>query len=58
VDIHHPRWQLQRAEGEVRADRLVAAAGLRLPAVPPLLRFSKRQDAVAWLPRAVLSRAT
>ena len=33
-------------------DRLTldAAAGFALPAVPPLLRFARRVDVVAWLP--------
>jgi len=29
---------------------MTAAAGVRLPAVAPLLHFSKRQDMVAWAP--------
>lgn len=53
TDIHHPRWTLQRAEAEIRAHTIAAAAGLpALPAAPHLL-FSRRQDTVAWLPTRV-----
>jgi hypothetical protein len=29
------------------------AAGIRLPAIAPLLHFARRQDAVAWAPAGV-----
>jgi uncharacterized protein YqjF (DUF2071 family) len=48
VDIHHPPWSLQSATAAIELNTMVRAAGLRLPASPPLLHFSRRQDAVAW----------
>jgi hypothetical protein len=32
---------------------MAAAGGLRLAGMPVLLHFAKRQDMVAWLPRAL-----
>ena len=48
LDIHHPPWPLQPAEARITINTMAQAAGLRLPAVSPLLHFSKRQDMVAW----------
>jgi uncharacterized protein YqjF (DUF2071 family) len=48
VDIHHPPWPLQAAEAAIEANTMAEAAGIRLPAVAPLLHFSRRQDMVAW----------
>ena len=55
LDIHHPPWPLQPAEGELPRNSMAEAAGLHLPAVRPLLHFAKRQDMVAWLPRTIES---
>jgi uncharacterized protein len=49
-EIHHPPWQLQAAEGQFSRNSMAEAAGLILPAEPPLLHFAKRQDMVAWAP--------
>ena len=48
LDIHHPRWPLQPAEAIVHENTMAAAAGVRLPSVPPVLHFARRQDMVAW----------
>jgi uncharacterized protein YqjF (DUF2071 family) len=48
LEIHHPPWPLQAAEAEIRVNTMAEAAGIRLPAVAPLLHFSRRQDMVAW----------
>jgi uncharacterized protein YqjF (DUF2071 family) len=53
VDIHHPPWPLQSAEAELTVNTMADAAGIRLPAVAPLLHFAKRQDTVAWHPVAI-----
>ena len=50
VDIHHPPWVVQPAEASIASNTMAEAAGLRLPAVPPLLHFARRQDTVAWAP--------
>ncbi len=49
-EIHHPPWLLQPAEAEFSRNSMAEAAGLILPAEPPLLHFAKRQDMVAWAP--------
>ena len=48
LDIHHPPWPLQAAEAVIAVNTMADAAGIRLPAMAPLLHFSKRQDMVAW----------
>ena len=50
VDIHHRRWQLSSAEAQVATNTMVDAAGLRLPAIAPLLHYARRQDVVTWSP--------
>jgi uncharacterized protein YqjF (DUF2071 family) len=50
LEIHHPPWTLQHAEAEIELNTMAAAVGIRLPGVPPILHFSKRQDMVAWAP--------
>ncbi len=49
LEIDHVPWPLQPAEAELRLDGLVAAHGIRLPDVPPLLHFSRRLEMVGWL---------
>jgi hypothetical protein len=49
-EIHHPSWRLQTAEAQLARNSMAQAAGLTLPAEPPLLHFSRRQDMVAWAP--------
>jgi uncharacterized protein YqjF (DUF2071 family) len=53
LEIHHPPWPLQPAEAQFSGNTMADAAGLFLPATKPLLHFSKRQDMVAWAPRAL-----
>ena len=48
LEIHHPPWQLQPAEADIQANTMAEAAGIRLPAMAPVLHFSRRQDMVAW----------
>jgi uncharacterized protein YqjF (DUF2071 family) len=50
LDIHHPPWPLQPAEGHIRFNTMAQASGVALPSDPPLLHFAKRQDMVAWPP--------
>jgi uncharacterized protein len=51
LEIHHPPWRLQPAEATIDVNTMTKASGITLPAMPPLLHFAKRQDAVAWRPR-------
>ncbi len=53
LDIHHRPWPLQTAEANISINTMVDAAGIRLPAVAPLLHYSKRQDMVGWMLRRV-----
>jgi uncharacterized protein len=53
-EIHHPPWLLQAAEAQLKRNSMAEAAGLTLPAEPPLLHFSRRQDMVAWAPYRIM----
>ena len=53
LEIHHPPWPLQPAEGELAVNTMAAPLGLSLPDRPPLLHYAHRQDMVGWLPTAV-----
>jgi uncharacterized protein YqjF (DUF2071 family) len=48
ADIHHPPWPLRPAGAELHRNTMTAPAGIELPAEPPLLHFSARQDVVIW----------
>jgi len=50
LQIHHRPWRLQSAVAAIERNTMVAAAGLTLPDLPPLLHFSKRQDTLTWGP--------
>jgi uncharacterized protein len=50
LEIHHPQWVLQPADGEFVRNTMAAASGLALPHRLPVLHFAKRQDMVAWAP--------
>jgi uncharacterized protein YqjF (DUF2071 family) len=47
IDIHHPPWPLQPAEGELEAQAMADQIGVRLEG-DPLLHFSARQDTLIW----------
>jgi uncharacterized protein len=47
IDIHHPPWPLQPAEGELEAQGMADQIGIRLQG-EPLLHFSARQDTLIW----------
>jgi len=53
LEIHHPPWALQPARARLVRNGLADVNGLALPSAPPLLHFSKRQDAIAWAPTSV-----
>jgi uncharacterized protein YqjF (DUF2071 family) len=54
VDIRHQPWPLQPAWARIETNTMADAAGLHLPAAPPLLHFARRQEIVVWLPQALL----
>jgi uncharacterized protein len=47
VDIHHPPWPLQVADGDFDAQGMADQIGIRLEG-EPLLHFSSRQDTLIW----------
>ena len=53
LEIHHPPWPLQTADGEITCNTMFEANGLSQPDGLPLLHFSKRQDVVAWAPSSL-----
>jgi hypothetical protein len=50
VEIHHRPWQLQVAEGLIEVNTMADVAGIRLPAIAPLMHFSRRLDVLNWSP--------
>ena len=52
IEIHHPPWPLQPAEGELEAQGMADQVGIALER-EPLLHFSARQDTLIWPPRPV-----
>ena len=57
LEIHHPRWLLQRAQASIAVNTMGRVNDIELPDRPPLLHFAKRQDMVAWLPERLESAA-
>jgi uncharacterized protein YqjF (DUF2071 family) len=55
LEIHHPPWPLQSAQGHFARNGMADANGLALPDRAPLLHFVKRQDMVAWAPMGLTS---
>jgi uncharacterized protein len=53
LEIHHPAWTLQHAEASFAVNTMTEAAGIRLPAIAPVLHFSPRQDTLAWRPETL-----
>ena len=47
-EIHHPPWELQPAEVELRANTMTQPIGLQLPASKPISHFARYQEVVAW----------
>ncbi len=50
-EIHHAPWPLQPAEAELTKNTVAQAAGFSLPAIHPLLHFSRQQDVLVWQPK-------
>jgi len=53
VEIHHPPWALHTAEALIEHNTMAEAGGIKLPSMPPLVHFAKRQDTVTWAPSRV-----
>ncbi len=56
VEIHHAPWRLQAAEVAFEVNTIAHASGIAFQGPPHTLHFAKRQDVVAWAPRAVALR--
>ncbi|HEU5415043.1 MAG TPA: DUF2071 domain-containing protein, partial [Candidatus Angelobacter sp.] len=48
--IHHLPWPLQDAQAEIELNTMAQAAGIHLPATPPLLHFSRDLEVLVWWP--------
>jgi uncharacterized protein len=53
LEIHHPPWTLHRADATFAVNTMTEAAGVKLPAIAPVLHFSPRQDTLAWGPETL-----
>ncbi len=56
-DIDHAPWALQPAQATITVNTMVAAQGLTLPPVAPLLHYARRMDARFYPLRAVAPAA-
>lgn len=50
ADILHRPWPLQPAEAGIELNTMARAAGIELPAIAPLLHFTRRLDVKVWWP--------
>jgi uncharacterized protein len=48
ASIHHVPWPLEEADAEIERNDLPAALGIRLPATPPILHYSRRMALYIW----------
>jgi hypothetical protein len=48
AEIHHRPWPLQDAASDFSVNTMASAAGIHLPATPPLLHFAKRLEVLIW----------
>ncbi|HEX5434257.1 MAG TPA: DUF2071 domain-containing protein [Candidatus Angelobacter sp.] len=48
--IHHLPWPLQNADAQIEVNTMAQAAGIHLPAVKPLLHFSRDLEVLVWWP--------
>jgi uncharacterized protein YqjF (DUF2071 family) len=53
LEIHHPPWSLEPAQGVFHRNTMAEVNGIALPDREPLLHFVKRQDMVAWAPTSL-----
>jgi len=61
ANIHHIPWPLEEAEAEIERNDLPSAIGIQLPAVDPVLHYSRRLALYIWpteLVRSALAART
>jgi uncharacterized protein len=54
AEIHHQQWPLQNAGAEIASNTMAQAAGIELPAIAPLLHFSRKLEVLVWPLRHVV----
>jgi uncharacterized protein YqjF (DUF2071 family) len=47
-EIHHPQWQLQSAETELRTNTMADQIGMVLSNAKPICHFARLQEVVGW----------
>ena len=47
-EIHHLPWPLQPASAQISVNTMTEAAGIKLPAIPPILHFSRLLKVIVW----------
>lgn len=52
-DIHHHPWPLQPASVSIELNTMADPLGIALPATPPVARFARRLEVVAWSLRPI-----
>ena len=50
AEIHHVPWPLHPAKADITTNTVAAAAGIELPAQPPLLHFARHLEVLVWTP--------
>ena len=50
TEIHHVPWPLQPARAAISTNTVAAAAGIELPAEPPILHFAQHLEVLVWTP--------
>lgn len=53
LDVHHRRWPLQPGAAEIGTNTMAEAAGVSLPAQPPLVHYAAKLDVLAWPPMKI-----
>ena len=51
VEIDHAPWPLQSADADLQVNTMASAAGITLPAQPPLLHYARRMSMRTWWPQ-------
>ncbi len=50
-DIHHTKWELQRAQAEITQEKLIPFVDQEILEKPPLLHYTKFKKAFFWPPK-------
>jgi uncharacterized protein YqjF (DUF2071 family) len=58
TDVAHAPWPLQRAEAELRVNRMTEQIGIALPDRAPLVHYATVLDVIFWTPEQINSEAS